>query len=153
ILASLPNIVFRCNTTPLWCNETDAEPLTNGACPMSPPNCPPLSGTSPEPSALPEIPPDAPPSNAPPVLWLKALRQAAQTKMPWLWHGYLAPGNITLLTSQWKSGKTTLVSVLLNRFKEGGELAGLPLAAGKAVVVSEEPAARWNLRSQKLAFG
>ena len=41
----------------------------------------------------------------------------------WLWEGYLAPGNITLLTSQWKSGKTTLMSILLSRLREAGRLA------------------------------
>src|SRR5262245_49475628 len=30
--------------------------------------------------------------------------------MSWLWDGYLAPGLVTLLTAQWKSGKTTLLS-------------------------------------------
>ena len=33
----------------------------------------------------------------------------------WLWHGFAARGNVTLLTSQWKSGKTTLLSVLMAR--------------------------------------
>jgi hypothetical protein len=28
-------------------------------------------------------------------------------EMPWLWRGYLAPGQLILLTSLWKSGKTT----------------------------------------------
>jgi hypothetical protein len=35
--------------------------------------------------------------------------------MPWLWHGYLAPGKVTLLTSEWKSGKTTLTAHLFAR--------------------------------------
>jgi hypothetical protein len=73
--------------------------------------------------------------------------------VPWLWHGYLAPGVTTLLTSQWKSGKTTLVSVLLARLKAGGQFAGLPLRAGKAVVVSEESPLHWHQRGQKLHFG
>jgi hypothetical protein len=30
------------------------------------------------------------------------------------------PGKVTLLTSQWKAGKTTLLSVLLARLKQGG---------------------------------
>ena len=38
----------------------------------------------------------------------------------WLWHGYLARGAVTLLTSQWKTGKTTLLSVLLNKLGDGG---------------------------------
>ena len=61
----------------------------------------------------------------PGALWLDDLKAAAGTQMRWLWHGYLAPGNITLLTSQWKSGKTTLIAVLLNKMKAGGQLAGL----------------------------
>ena len=40
----------------------------------------------------------------------------------WLWRGYLAPGQLTLLTSLWKSGKTTLLSVLLALLHQGGEL-------------------------------
>src|SRR5262249_7988108 len=55
----------------------------------------------------------------------------------WLWQGYLGPGKVTLLTSQWKSGKTTLVSLLLARLQQGGQLLGLPVAAGKAFVISE----------------
>jgi len=86
-------------------------------------------------------------------LGLDDLKAAAGTQMRWLWHGYLAPGNITLLTSQWKSGKTTLIAVLLNKMKAGGQLAGLSVAAGKAVVLSEEGPTHWYLRSQKLAFG
>ena len=37
----------------------------------------------------------------------------------WIWHGYLARGATTLLTSQWKAGKTTLVSVLLKQMAAG----------------------------------
>jgi hypothetical protein len=86
-------------------------------------------------------------------MWLDDLRQRARAPMSWLWQGYLAPGSVTLLTSQWKSGKTTLVSVLLARLKHGGELLGRPLAAGKAVVLSEESPEQWDLRSRKLDFG
>ena len=81
------------------------------------------------------------------------LNAAAQASLPWLWHGFLAPGNITLLTSQWKSGKTTLIAVLLSRLKAGGQLAGLPVLPGRAVVVSEEGPLHWYRRSQKLLFG
>src|SRR5579864_4359325 len=68
----------------------------------------------------------------------------------WVWEGYLAPGNVTLLTSQWKSGKTTLISILLSRLREGGEFLGLSLAAGKAVVVTEESRTLWKPRHKKL---
>jgi hypothetical protein len=62
---------------------------------------------------------------------LRPTQISATTKdvSPWLWHGYLAPAKVTLLSSQWKSGKITLVSVLLARLANGGQLAGLPVAA------------------------
>src|SRR6266849_10698294 len=74
-------------------------------------------------------------------------------EMNWLWRGYLAPGQLTLLTSLWKSGKTTLLSVLLSRMKDGGELLGLPVRPAKALVVSEENPALWHRRRQRLTFG
>jgi hypothetical protein len=70
----------------------------------------------------------------------------------WLWRGYLLPGAVTLLTSLWKSGKTTLLSVLLSRLKAGGELAGLPVRAGRAVVVSEESPELWWQRGRNLTL-
>lgn len=60
------------------------------------------------------------------------------TPPTWLWQGYLGQGKVTLLASQWKSGKTTLVSLLLASLQEGGQLAGLPVVTGKALVISEE---------------
>ncbi len=74
------------------------------------------------------------------------------TPATWLWHGYLGPGKVTLLTSQWKSGKTTLVSLLLARMQQGGQLAGLQVAAGKALVISEESEADWRPRFQQLGI-
>jgi hypothetical protein len=94
--------------------------------------------------------------------WTEVLRQqmrpedlarVARNANAWLWHGYLGPGKITLLTSQWKSGKTTLVSVLLARLAQGGELAGLPLTPGRAAVISEESADNWAARCRKLGIG
>ena len=78
---------------------------------------------------------------------------ATAPQVPWLWHGYLAPGNLTLLTSQWKAGKTTLVATLLARLATGGTLAGLPVRAGRAVVVSEESVEHWQGRAAGLKFG
>jgi hypothetical protein len=74
-------------------------------------------------------------------------------ELNWLWRGYLAPGQLTLLTSLWKSGKTTLLSILLARLKDGGELLGLPVRPARALVVSEESVALWHLRRQRLVFG
>jgi hypothetical protein len=78
---------------------------------------------------------------------------AGAARADWLWRGYLVPGGITLLTSLWKAGKTTLLSVLLHRMKTGGLLAGEPLAAGRAVIVSEEDPTLWERRSRSLDFG
>ena len=71
----------------------------------------------------------------------------------WLWHGLLSPGNVTLLTSQWKTGKTTLLAILLSRLREGGTLLGRTLRPGRAAIVSEEPKNQWKRRRQKLSFG
>jgi hypothetical protein len=99
-------------------------------------------------------PPALPRYAMPPLVWGQAnLSAAAGAAQPWLWHGYLAPGAVTVLTGQWKAGKTTLAAVLLARLKAGGELAGLPLAPGRAVVVSEESLEHWHRRSRHLDFG
>jgi hypothetical protein len=79
---------------------------------------------------------------------LADLRAAAEGRRDWIWQGYLAPGNVTLLTSLWKSGKSTLISVLLARLKTGGTVAGLPVRPGRAVVISEEAPAMWLDRSR-----
>jgi hypothetical protein len=60
---------------------------------------------------------------------------------------------VTLLTSLWKAGKTTLVSVLLARLKTGGVFGDLPLAASRAVVVSKKSPEQWTLRTGHLDFG
>jgi hypothetical protein len=68
----------------------------------------------------------------------------------WLWHGYLAHGKLTALVSPPKSGKTTLLSHVLSRMNAGGQLAGLAVTQGHALVVSEESALDWNARCQRL---
>src|SRR5262245_42719187 len=87
-------------------------------------------------------------------VWGDDLGRVAAAQTSWLWAGYLAHGNVTLLTSQWKSGgKTTLLSVLLARREAGGQLAGLAVTAGRTAVVSEESPVLWNERRRKLGFG
>jgi hypothetical protein len=80
------------------------------------------------------------------------LQSAGQPDKRWLWHGYLAPGEVTLLTSQWKSGKSTLISALIAKLKRGGQLGGRSLAAGRAVIISEESTTKWFERSQVTPF-
>jgi hypothetical protein len=87
---------------------------------------------------------------SPRPLSLADLRAAASTEIAWLWQGYLLRGGVSLLTSQWKAGKTTLLALLLARMKRGGSLAGQAIPAGKALVLSEEDPAEWCRRSQAL---
>src|SRR6266404_240826 len=94
-----------------------------------------------------------PPSSPFDSFRLQSLGEPNSGDMNWLWRGFLAPGQLTLLTSLWKSGKTTLLSVLLARLKDGGELLGLPVRPAKALVLSEENSALWEMRRQRLAFG
>jgi hypothetical protein len=89
----------------------------------------------------------------PQEVWDHELASSQQAAPEWLWHGFVAPGNLTLLTSLWKSGKTTLLALLLSRRKQGGSLAGLAVKAGKTLVVSEEPQALWTERARQFDFG
>jgi hypothetical protein len=80
------------------------------------------------------------------------LKSAGDASKEWLWQGYLLPGAVTLLTSLWKSGKSTLLSVLLARLQTGGVLGGFPVRSGRAVVLSEEPRDLWWERGRTLAL-
>lgn len=71
----------------------------------------------------------------------------------WLWHGFIARGNITLLTSQAKSGKTTLVTGLVQQMAKGGQFLDRPLAAGKVLYVSEESKKLWGPRQRRMRIG
>jgi len=71
----------------------------------------------------------------------------------WLWRGFLAAGSVTLLTSQWKTGKTTLLSVLLARLHDGRELGGQAVRPSRAAVISEESRSHWRMRGKRLDFG
>ncbi len=124
---------------------------------MTDPRCfPPPSD---EPTGPPAVPAEAPkPAPAGPspygTVWLDEMPSAAGShEPPWVWRGYLARGHITLMTSQWKMGKTTLLAVLLSRMAAGGALAGLGVASGRAAVVSEEPHSLWAPRIKRLGLG
>ena len=71
----------------------------------------------------------------------------------WLWEGYLARGHITLLTSQWKAGKTTLVAGLLRQLEAGGSFLDRPCRPATALVLSEEPRSIWAERLQAIPIG
>jgi hypothetical protein len=93
----------------------------------------------------------APPSLRP--LPLTELLSGAPAGVDWLWEGFLALGGVTLLTSRWKAGKTTLLSVLLARLGSGGELAGRAVRPGKALVLTEEDTHLWARRARALGMG
>jgi archaellum biogenesis ATPase FlaH len=82
--------------------------------------------------------------------WMEEMPSAPDPN--WLWHGILAPGCITLLSSQWKTGKSTLVAILLAKMQSGQPLAGLAVRQGVGLVVSEEPQLLWMQRVQKLGL-
>jgi hypothetical protein len=72
--------------------------------------------------------------------------------LDWLWRGYLARQSVTLLTSLWKSGKSTLLAHLVKAMGQGKDLAGLAVAAGNVLVISEESQQLWAGRRDKLAI-
>lgn len=71
----------------------------------------------------------------------------------WVWDGYLARGDITLLTGTWKTGKTTLLTGLLGALGGGGEFLGRACSVASAVVVSEESDDHWDDRRAVIPVG
>jgi hypothetical protein len=71
----------------------------------------------------------------------------------WLWDGYLARKQLTLLTGQWKIGKTTLLSALFARLGRGGELAGQRVRPGRVIVFTEENRGLWRRRIARHQLG
>jgi hypothetical protein len=84
---------------------------------------------------------------------LAEMRAQAYSSDDWLLDGYLRRGGITLLVSQWKAGKTTLVAALLSRLRKGGSFIGRTLQSGTALVISEESEQQWLERSGRTEFG
>ncbi len=87
------------------------------------------------------------------VLENNELRECAQDPLPWIWDGVIRDEAITLLSAPEKTGKTTLLSLLLDRRREGGQLLGRPVRPGKTILCSEEVNALWAARQPPLDFG
>src|SRR5437868_294161 len=62
------------------------------------------------------------------VSYGNACLQSRNEPVPWIWDGLIAEDAVTLLSAPEKTGKTTLLSLLLDRRREGGQLlvAGHP---------------------------
>ncbi len=71
----------------------------------------------------------------------------------WIWTGILGPGQVTLLTGLWKTGKTTLLSHLLAHRQTAAALLDLAVHPGRTAVVTEETRQVWARRQDRLGFG
>lgn len=74
-------------------------------------------------------------------------------ELPWLWDGYLMPGDVALLTSRGKLGKTTLLGGLLRALGTGEPFLGRQVRPGRVWVMSEEPQRLWAERVRSRPFG
>lgn len=79
--------------------------------------------------------------------------QGQQPVIPWIWEGAIVLGATTLLSAPEKVGKTTLLSLLLDRRRAGGELLGRAVEPGGTIVCTEESDRLWALRQPPLDFG
>ena len=86
-------------------------------------------------------------------MWDTQITTQTEPEIEWIWPGFIARGNMTLLTSLWKSGKTTLLLHLLSRRASGGQLLGQEVEPGKTIVISEEPRSLWAERCRQSNFG
>src|SRR6202011_2091013 len=71
----------------------------------------------------------------------------------WIWKGLIVEDAVTLLSAPEKTGKTTLLSLLLDRRREGGQLLGRAVRPGRTFLCSEENDCLWALRQPPLDFG
>ncbi|MBI3408524.1 MAG: AAA family ATPase [Planctomycetes bacterium] len=109
---------------------------------------------------IPEAPnPEAPnpeartPTRVAQTYWDPEITTTQESAADWILPGFIAGRNMTLLTSMWKAGKTTLLAHLLSRRHGGKTLFGLPVSPGKTVVISEEPRSLWADRCRRFEFG
>jgi hypothetical protein len=88
-----------------------------------------------------------------PIGHSNSLVQKERSPIPWIWEGLVAEGAVTLLSAPEKVGKTTLLSLLLDRRRAGGQLLGRTVHRGKTILCSEESLKLWSLRQPPLDFG
>jgi hypothetical protein len=88
-----------------------------------------------------------------PIGRTNAVVAGKRSLIPWIWEGVVAEGAVTLLSAPEKVGKTTLLSLLLDRRRAGGALLGRTVHPGQTVLCSEEKDALGALRQPPLDFG
>jgi hypothetical protein len=88
-----------------------------------------------------------------PIGRTNAVVTSERRSISWIWEGVVAEGAVTLLSAPEKVGKTTLLSLLLDRRRAGGALLGRTVSPGKTVLCSEENDSLWALRQPPLDFG
>jgi hypothetical protein len=79
--------------------------------------------------------------------------RSRERSIPWIWDGLVAEEAVTLLSAPEKTGKTTLLSLLLDRRRAGGQLLGRAVRPGRTILCSEENSRLWALRQPPLDFG
>jgi hypothetical protein len=67
------------------------------------------------------------------VSWGNDSLKSSRRAVSWIWDGLIADQAITLCSAPEKTGKTTLLSLLLDRRREGGQLLGRAVRAVSAV--------------------
>lgn len=92
-------------------------------------------------------------THVPQPIWDNEIASMPESAASWLLPGFIARHNMTLFTSMWKAGKTTLLSRLLTCRTSGQPLLGRKVMPGKSVVISEEPATMWAERCRRFPFG
>jgi hypothetical protein len=69
------------------------------------------------------------------------------TRYEWLWENVIARGHGTILTAQYKSGKSTFIRCLMKAMYDEEEFLGYPTKRCNILVVSEESLTEWKIKS------
>lgn len=93
------------------------------------------------------------PDDFEPILFDDLTDDDASAELPWLWDGYLMPGDVTMLVSPPKVGKTTLLIGLIRALGTGTPFLGRTVRPGRVWVVSEEPKKVWVERVSRRPLG
>jgi hypothetical protein len=84
-----------------------------------------------------------------------SLLAATPEQVPWLWHGYLARGGLTVLGAREKAGKSTFAWALVAALLTGTDFCGRPTTPTPVpvVVLTEEPPATVVEKLERFGIG